>query len=190
MIRISFAGVVVAMMLGLSFAAPLPKDAARPLYFPTHVGTKWVYFWDWTGGYKDQEYVEVITAAKKTNGVWRVTVGRDDEKTSFVWEVTEDGFALSESYDLPFVRVTSTALKYPSKQGQMWDGPDDTRMTAFGPEKFTFNGNEVEAIRVEERNTKFPGWLRTRWYGKGIGLLKDKAPGITITLKSFTPGKP
>jgi hypothetical protein len=38
---------------GVSHAAPVPKAKQGALYFPTKVGTKWVYQWSYTGGSHD-----------------------------------------------------------------------------------------------------------------------------------------
>jgi hypothetical protein len=62
------AGMAVSMMQ----ATPVPKNVKQPvLYFPTKVGTKWVY--DSSDG---REHTEVVTKVKENHGVMLVSVGR------------------------------------------------------------------------------------------------------------------
>src|SRR6478672_7903103 len=109
MLRPLISIVAAALLLGLAPAAPAPKDAAKPIYFATAVGTKWVYFWDFTH-YQDKEFEDVITSSTRRDGAWIVTISRDGKGSSFVWKVNEDECTLLESHHLSFVRVGTTAL--------------------------------------------------------------------------------
>src|SRR5947209_1039179 len=68
--------VALALLFGICAtpAAPVPKDRGKPaLYFPTKVGTKWVYE-DESGG-NEQTYR--VTEAKEKDGAIIVTVEMD-----------------------------------------------------------------------------------------------------------------
>ena len=43
--------------------APIPKDASNSLYFPSRVGTRWVYQQSW-----GDDYVQTVTAVEEKDG--------------------------------------------------------------------------------------------------------------------------
>src|SRR5262245_33563246 len=64
-----------AVMMGLVKAAPTPDNAAPVLYFPTTVGTKWVYERD------GKESVHVVTGVETKNKRIVVTVDLVEDET-------------------------------------------------------------------------------------------------------------
>lgn len=196
MIRLGYAGVVVAVLLGLSSAAPLPKDAPKELYFPTTKGAKLVYK---TG---DAEEVEVITSVELKDGETIVTVCREleggKEAPYCKLSASADGLRLLEAgngakYDPPLL-----VLRAPAKAGEKWDVDSSLRggevkgsRTVVGMEKVVVPAGTFDAVKVEAAYTN-GGEQRqgTYWYVQGIGPVKSINGDRTRILKSFTPGKP
>ena len=178
-------------------AAPVPDGAGKAsLYFPTTVGSKWVYDLD------DKDETETITAVEKKEGAFLVTVQKVDQfgKESFIeMKVADDGiFMLSGLADK---HPPSHRLKLPHKASATWETytgawPLGTsKFTAHGPEQIEVPAGKYEAIRVESQNAAKmgPDIRRTYWYAPGIGLVKYTSDHGKIklvrTLKSFTLGK-
>ena len=191
----------VAFSLAVAPAAPIPPPPKTPpLYFPTMVGTKWVYQ---TEGEKG-ERVEVLMDVKDKDGAKLVETGcvYDGEvKYDRTVSVTEKGLcviALSNlTVDEPFWE-----LKLPHKAGNKWEYvfPIPSFLTwkgtavADGPEVVEVPAGKCEAIRVtiapnhEESQLRFITWYAPR-VGKIKEIVKWKAKDRVEVLKSFTPGK-
>jgi hypothetical protein len=196
---------VGGLAVSLMQATPAPKNAKKPvLYFPTEVGTRWVFD---SGG---SITTKVITKVEENDSVVLVSVaseGKDGKaKAGEQVEVSKDGFR----FVYPNGRK-DTILKLPLHVGEEWtydrtrlDGTlfELVRLRAFGPEKVTVPAGAFEAIRVEtERsmsglageveavNIDCP--TETFWYAPNVGMVKytnSKHHGDYV-LKSFTPGK-
>lgn len=193
MFRPTSVSVALAAALGSAAAAPVPKDPPKPppLYFPTTVGTRWVYEVD------GEERTEVVTAVehKAKERVWIVSVGRVDKDGTVTaaeaWEVSHQGLVLvkgrGDRESRPF-----QFLKLPHRANEKWalhpDAQLDFRCVALGPRRVKVPAGEFEAVGVEV----YAGdaLLTTRWYAPGVGLVRvgdDKE--TRRALKSFTPGK-
>ena len=184
--RLLAASVALVITLNL-VAAPVPKDVPKeqPLYFPTKVGTKWVY------AHGDEDQTEVITAAeyKTKERLWVVQVTTSNkEKRVTEWEVSDQG--LFWVMDRGKERATQCWLKLPHKAGEKWDLVPEYRFrcVTLESQKIKVPAGEFDAIGVEIYlgDTLFV----TRWYAPGVGLVKlaDEKSTRSV-LKSFTPGK-
>jgi hypothetical protein len=196
---------VAGLVVGLSTATPAPKNVKQPvLYFPTKVGTKWVY------GLGDFQWAEVITKVEERNDILVVFVAREGsdgkvEPSSQV-EVSKTGLRLV------WIRVDQAALphqllKLPLKVEEEWsyDFCDNSvkglaYLTAFSPEEVTVAAGTFEAIRVETAKFRqigagqcapFPCQRATHWYAPGVGRVKISWLGSNsdYVLKYFSPAK-
>lgn len=183
--RLIIAIIICATLLAVTRAAPVPKDTAKPvLYFPTTVGVKWVYAVNGPG-IVDFDLVQTVTKVEERNKSWFVTVANlgDDGTSSqeFLYEVSEQGIKqVGHTSSSTFQPTGWTMLSLPRKDGQFWEKP---MMVDKGLELVKVGEAEVEAIRVEEPQTK-----REWWYAREIGLVRFRSGRLSHTLKSFTPG--
>ena len=193
-------GVLLAATFLLAPAAPVPPEADRPRYFfPTTVGTKWVYFHEGPR----VEITDVVTKVTKKDGTTTVTVARyfegveDEDKEEVL--VSDKGVFLATWYscrcDPPICW-----LKTPFKVGQAWtfrtelvtqvmpsDRSGTMKVTAV--EKVEVPAGVFEAVRVEAKGTDLGPWTETRWYAPGVGVVKRITRAKDeVVLKSFTPG--
>ena len=106
---------VVIASLGINSAAPIPEVAKNPvLYYPTTVGSKWVY------ESKDGEETRVVTRVEEKNGAKVVTVeestGGKVRLTTCV-AVSEKGLLTvpTDKYNEPI-----WLLQLPLKAGKQW----------------------------------------------------------------------
>jgi hypothetical protein len=175
-------------------AAPRLKDPSPPSdYFPTAVGTRWVYTTP------TADLVEVITAVAEKDGVTLVTIGNEvpgGKATPIrTIEIRSDGLFLAEEagkgYNPPVC-----LLKLPVQVGDSWTTA--THRADLGRIQFPRQAVEMtdlqtragrfQAVRVQGE-TVFENGGQSQpsvyWYARGVGLvqLDDRV------LKSFTPGK-
>src|SRR5262245_19890982 len=118
------------MIAGLLPAAPVPPDGGKQqYYFPTRVGTKWVY--EENGG---EGHGESVTESVEKNGRYLVTVKATsvdfkDGPSTTIWryEVAHDGvFLVEEGLESAVTRLEHNPpfclLKLPHKVGEKWGG--------------------------------------------------------------------
>lgn len=170
-------------------AAPIPEDAKAPiLYFPTTMGTKWVY--DHARG--DSE--TAVVARVETVGREQV-VRRDGPMTYTPMVVSSAG--LRQEQDV-FSGQPGTVwlLKTPFRPRDSWPIPEQAgggKRTVFGPELVEVPAGKYMAARVV--HDRPDGCRLTSWYAPGVGEVRRVerlANGVetaTRSLKSFTPGK-
>jgi hypothetical protein len=186
---------VVVVVIGPLFApaAPVPKHLMkdRPAqYFPTTVGTKWVY--EDPNGEETLELVKV----EVVNGAQVVSVVKVlDDRTAPNQRVAVSATQIARLAwsGEPFVEPL-VMLKIPCRAGEKWEydtaGVKGTD-TIAGVERVTVPAGTFEAVRVDSVYT-FVGKTENDsfWYAAGIGLVKMKYDGgKERVLKSFTPGK-
>jgi len=178
-------------------AAPVPKHLFPkdpPLYYPTKVGTKWVYSEDGI------ERTLVVEAVERGHGGLAVTVATVDGGGRVAHEkvvVSPGGLArlVTEEGQRELLRV-------PHEKGDTWDyaiGSPELLLavltaTAAGEENVTVPAGKFVAARVDyELTTPVPQEQKSRWtcwYALGVGLVKMEYDGkVFRALKSFTPGK-
>lgn len=189
--RSCIVGVCTTLLMGLATAAPIPGDAAK-LYFPTTLGTRWVYEND---GY---EIVHVITEVETKGKLTIVSVARiEGETNSHVRTMAVSSEGLWQVG--PFSKAVEGRLwfKLPAVAGPpKMDGL--YIMTVVGHEKVKVPAGEFDAIRVDEDNRHLLGSAApTRvsyWIAPGVGIVKSSSKTgndeeKVEVLKSCTPGK-
>jgi hypothetical protein len=185
---------LIAFLAG-SFAAPVPAHLmpkTGPLYYPTKVGTKWVYL------VNGKEQSKCITKAEVRDGATLVTVERAGEPTC--WLVSGSGVCLVSQGRHQFVQPIPF-LKLPHGPGATWEavsraegevkgvfGEPTLSFAARGPETVEVPAGKLLAIRVEV--TYVGNQKATYWFAPGIGVVKKTGLGdYTEELKSFTSAK-
>ena len=199
------AGTVAAtLLLGVAPAAPIPGDHLRPpLYFPTTVGTKWVYQLD-----DGREYTDVVTKVERgAGGEVIVSVGREtpDGKVhpGERYVVSARGLLRVEGLGVKPDRP-EWLLKLPYKVDEAWETggwredefpiflkQKDTH-TSAGEEKVTVPAGTYTALRVTTKYGQVghlpPQGPGAHWYAPRVGAVKMTLGKRVWELKSFTPG--
>jgi hypothetical protein len=179
----------LVVLLSGAGAAPLPKKAEPPAYFPTAVGARWVF--ETSGGHQT---TEVVTAVEAKAGGQAVSVGREDggrvlpELTVLV---AADGLSLLAvgGHEL---KKPHRVLKVPHMDGGKWaDGSQTTAV--YGPERVEVPAGTYDAIRVEVERPFDGGTMQSvTWYAPGVGpvrrVLRAGGAELVEALKSFRPG--
>jgi hypothetical protein len=190
---------VLLALAAAAIAAPVGKEApGGGFYFPTTVGTKWVYQIN-----DKTETVEVITAAEEKDKATRVTVGRERRGEVFtdrVIDVSDKGLA-AVAFNLGDLTEPLWLLRLPHAAGNKWEpvmagkvwGRAIGTAKASGPERIEVPSGAYQAIRVDMEMPYIDGHegtdKRSYWYAPGVGLVKQVADGKVKVLKSFTLGK-
>jgi hypothetical protein len=184
------------MVLAIAPAAPVPKE--MPPYFPTQVGTKWVY----QDG--DTEEVQVITAVEESTKGKVITVGKVKDGQVVPWyEMLASDKSLSKlwcpsgQFDPPLCQ-----LKLPPRPGDKWEFDSSLSAVRFEykgaarvrePEWVEVPAGRYWAVAVEVDVTGGPNdtpFQKTVWFAPRIGRVKEVwSFGREMVLKSFTPGK-
>jgi hypothetical protein len=180
-----------------SWAAPVPKGAQDPvLYFPTKVGSKWVYQWG------KEERVETITATEKSGSDTVVTLGVmvENKPVPYCKLLVSNKGLFFGTGGLQEKTFPHCLLKIPSAKGEKWDwmvtevNRKATR-TAFEEEEVDVPAGKFRTIRVDSEAPvgKDLTQKTKQWYAVGIGWVKlvtkmGDAEEVRV-LKSFTPGK-
>jgi hypothetical protein len=194
MIRTFAVLVVFGFVSGTAFPAPEPAPSPRPkkpvLYFPTTVGTKWVYR---TPALND-EFTVVVTDVKEKGDAFIVTTSLLSEEGKPVHEkkvaVSERGVAGVDGDKVSF-DAANLELKLPYKEGETWEH-DGITCRVLKRERVKVPAGEFDAIPVEITYEVGHRTFRVvHWHAPGVGLIKrgDHKDGPGTVLKSFTPGK-
>jgi hypothetical protein len=196
----------LVLLVSLTPAAPVPKGAGKPVYFPTQKGAKWTY----TNYHNDQEETFVVTEVVEKGGEKIISVGREakgEVTPAGKFKLTKEGVIESVgAWQLHHVRPLM--LDRPVKPGDEWEeeveaegpgrAPLKWKVVVRGPEKVKVPAGTFEAIRVESTFTikgiaGRPDMMLlslTEWYAPGVGAIRHASEGKELgVLKSFTPGK-
>jgi hypothetical protein len=180
-------------LAGRAGAAPVPKHLMKaPPYFPTQVGTEWVY----TRLGSDETHV--VTGVEVKENETLVIVERvmtdGEKKPNKVVSVRPDGLFWvaegGEAYDPPWC-----ILKHPPEVGHAWEtktaratsSPFTIKRKVVAEERLKVPAGEFQTIRVESESP-FAISTTTYWYAPRVGIVQIDDPPHLI-LKSFTPGK-
>jgi hypothetical protein len=174
-------------IIGLAPAAPVPPGAEKPtLYFPTKVGTKWVYQ---TG---EKVETHVVHRVQKKDGCFAVSVLRVDNDGKQVrlpdTTVSDRGLFWDEFVSQGGKQIT--LLKLPHRASDEWRvtlHKYEVKCTAARPEKVKVPAGEFESIPVEMEYAG--GHTNVSWFAPGIGRVQWRAGERLTVLKAFTPGK-
>lgn len=176
MVRIAFALFVTTALLAATAAAPVPKARRTSVeFFPTQVGTKWVY--DGVFDEVSEEVVESEVSGGEVRWTARRTTSLSTEERSYV--ATRDGVTERTS------RGDRRLLQFPLVEGDSWEFEQlaPGQATTGGWAEVHTPGGVFKAVAVSTAGT-------TRWYAAGVGVVMvQNAGGRKQVLKSFTPGK-
>jgi hypothetical protein len=194
----------VCVLLGGTAAAPVPPERRQsPLYFPTTVGTKWVYQLN-----DGREYTEVITGVEPVLGGAVVIVGAvapDGKARPWYRHVVSERGLLREGIVLKSDRP-QWLLKFPYKFGETWEtggeqGPREPipsekwTHTSDGEEEVTVPAGTFRALRVTSKGHGIPGCVlppsgpSARWYAPRVGAVKMTMGKTVWVLKEFDRGE-
>jgi hypothetical protein len=183
-----------------SLAAPQAKSPGQPTYYPTVVGTKWVYQEE---GKRERacEVTEVEVKGEETLvTVEDTTNGHPYDSIS----ISPKGLYRVRAFNIP-LNDPYCVLRFPVKEGDTWKHENKPqRLLKVTARTFTVKAiEEVEvpagkykAVRVEHVITSSNGKALDpvdrfeEWYAPDVGVVKSTLNGETIrVLKSFTAGK-
>ena len=197
-----------AAVLGTVSAAPVPKDAGKPvLYYPTEIGTKIEY--------KDETETTTsrageIVSAETTDGVTTITLEWGQASKQDGAHVVKEKVAVSAkgvfrvSLDGTELMPPMCLLKLPVKKGDKWDTTFTSggtksvgSATAGEPEEVKTPAGKFTAVPVEHEYTIGKVTQRmTHWYAPQVGLVQESFVGYKrndkklIVLKTLQLPKP
>jgi hypothetical protein len=173
-IRTAVALFAAVALLATTAAAPIPKARRTSAeFFPTQVGTKWVY--DGVFDEVSEEVVESEVSGGEVRWTARRTTSLSTEERSYV--ATRDGVTERTS------RGERCLLRFPLVEGETWQVEPLAQATTGGWAEVHTPGGVFKAVAVSTPGT-------TRWYAPGVGVVMvENAGGRKQVLKSFTPGK-
>jgi len=189
--RVAAALSAFVLVLTCVTAAPVPMHLfpKTPVYYyPTTVGTTWVYKDD------DEEFTLVVSGAERTDdgvlvSVQRVTGGGQTDHEKML--VSASGLIKVECFGKK-LEPPLVMLKFPNKLGDSWTSSDpEGTDTVRGVEKITVPAGTFDALRVDAEYTLAGQKMKTVfWYEAGVGIVKwIHRERETRVLKSFTRGK-
>ncbi|HEX4612481.1 MAG TPA: hypothetical protein VH092_30085 [Urbifossiella sp.] len=184
---------VLTTLAASALAAPVPEDAKAPLlFYPTKVGTKWVY--EHVNGITEP----VVVAAIKNSGRELVVsrAGEDGNESRYT-KVIVSSAGLRQEQDARTGQPAAVwLLKTPFRAGDTWAIPEEAgggKRTVYGPEQVVVPAGRFLAAKVVFDRPG--GFQMTSWFAPGVGEVKrverqvDGSETVTRSLKSFTPGK-
>lgn len=189
------ASVVLIAVVSQLVAAPVPKELSkRKVYFPTAVGTKWVYATE--DGTESQ--TREVTAVTVKDGVRLVTILWTASGQRQEWELREDGTGIYRSkMGAAAVDPPHLLLKPKVVPGDEWDGEyvqsgrtERYHRVVGKPETVKTPAGEYEAIPVVQTNPDDENDEATVWYAEGVGMVKlHQKYSTPLVLKQVTIGK-
>jgi hypothetical protein len=176
--------VSLALLASATLAAPVPRAVkdSRP-YFPTTVGTKWVY--ETPGGALESA---VVSAVEKDGDDLIVSREGVDGTRTVYSKMLVSAEGLRQEREFSGGKI-GWVLKATLKPGDSWDMPEGGKRTVIGPEEVEVPAGKFDALRVEWEQS---GMKQTSWYARGVGEVKrvtksGNTETVTRTLKSFEP---
>lgn len=180
-------------------AAPVPKAKPVESYFPTAVGTKWVY--EWQNGKLIME--EVIEMTEK-NGERRVPVRSSEPGSNWDCMFSVTVKEVVQRTAIQF-KVDFLLMRLPLKEQNSWEFEipiqqrfkcDAGKMTVGMAEKIEVPAGTFEAVPVVSETTAVNGKAIptpekcTRWWVAGVGLVKiEYADGYRVLKESAPANK-
>ncbi|MCU0703549.1 MAG: hypothetical protein MUF18_06175 [Fimbriiglobus sp.] len=186
--------VALLTVVVVASAAPVPKAIkATADYYPSVVGTKWVY------AYEDgtNEHSREVTAATTTDGVTEFTVLWQQGRSQQVWELKKDATGVyrtkqdGEAYTPPHKLLApkmSAGDEWVSEYTHSGDTYKYSRSVGKA-ELVKTPAGEFTAIPIVSRDLSNDENESTLWYATGVGMvaIQHKA-GQRIVLKEFILG--
>jgi hypothetical protein len=185
----------LALLMAIpAIAAPVPKLKAQPDYYPSVVGTKWVY------GHEDgtNEHTREVTASSTKDGVTEFTVTWKEGGSTQVWELKKDATGVFRTKQDRWAFEPAHKLLQPKMaEGDEWT----SEYTFGGGTKYSYTrtvgkaeavktpAGEYTAVPIVSRDLQGNSDETTLWYSDGVGLVALQHKGSPkIVLREFTPG--
>lgn len=179
-------------ILGLSYAAPVPREEAKiVLYHPVRKGDTWVYEMT-VGKNQSEEETIVVTNVDEKDGCKIVTVEEQingKKRIPWIMSVSEKGLYKlvhnDEKLDPP-----ACVLTIPAKLGDQWK-VGESMATVRAIEKVKVPAGDYAAIRVDWNFLDRNGLSKTikYWYAPEVCTVRVETEECVTVLKSFTPAK-
>jgi hypothetical protein len=194
---------MVAVLSAIAAAAPVPKQKqVTTSFFPTAVGTRWVY--NDNGG--DRDLTRFIGEAKKKGDETTLIINTILPKGEIVFDeeliVSPKGMFVRKFTEAQVCNPPFCRLKYPSSPGDSWEikclcfeNKLEGTVKVCEQEVIEVPAGKFNAFRVDWKGTG-KNQDNTCWYVAGIGSVKEfhraevARLSVERVLKSFTPGKP
>lgn len=188
----------LALLLGsVVVAAPVPKALQRANdFYPSTVGTKWVYT------YEDgsNEHTREVTASKTDEkGTTDFTITWKQGAATQIWELKKDATGTYRTkqdtltFDPPHKLLpekVADGVEWESEYSLGGGRAAYKYSRAIGkPEVVKVPAGEFTAYPIVSRNLNVNGDKTTLWYVDGVGLIKIQHESDTpIVLREFTRG--
>ena len=180
----------------IAVAAPVPKLKAKADFYPSAVGTKWVY----ANEDGTNEHSREVTASTEKDGVTTFTITWKQGAQTQTWEMTKDADGVSRvSQNGSVFDPPHPIVKQKMAEGDEWEseytlGRGATKYhqkrTVGKEEKVKVLAGEYSAIPLASVDLNGNTIDTTLWYADGVGLVKIvPKDGVPIVLKEFVPAK-
>jgi hypothetical protein len=197
------ATIVILPILGFAIyfyiTPPIPKVVqVSPQYFPTQVGTTWVY----QDGDKERKIVVVKVERKGESYIITSAMEKEGKLIPCAEEkLSAEGlFVLTvrSGDDMHTFDPPQCIFKLPVEPGTQWT---EERVAGIvpthkigSPERVSVPAGTFMAVPIVTETKSAPGIhyisrISTGWYVPGIGCIKAESSDGTTVLKSFTLGK-
>ena len=188
---------VLLMAAHFALAAPVPKAIkAVPDYYPSVVGTKWVY------AHEDgtNEHTREVTTSQEKDGVTTFTVTWKEDGSTQMWELKKDATGVFRTKQDGIEFTPPHQLLQPKMEaGDEWKseysfGEGSTLFkytrTVGKAEVVKTPAGEFTAVPIVSRNQRAKGDETTLWYADGVGLVAlQHKDSPKVVLREWTPGK-
>ncbi|HEV3440454.1 MAG TPA: hypothetical protein VG122_24075 [Gemmata sp.] len=194
MYRLLAALSIPVLFVAFTSAAPIPRHLfpKNPTYyFPTTLGTTWVY--------DDGNSLEtqIISKVEAVDGGRMITIEKvhQDGRTPFGILLISTDRVIQLEFQGKKLDEPLLWLKTPPKPGETWEwkflGAATGTDFVKGVEKLELPAGTFEAMKVDSKYGAGGGLAQaTHWYAPGVGLVKSSyGGGASRVLKSFTLGK-
>lgn len=194
--RIVVSSLVLFVLTLSAIAAPVPKAIkAIPDFYPSTVGTKWVY----TNEDGTNEHSREVTVSSTKDGVTDFTVTWKEDGSTQIWELRKDATGVFRT------KQDGSEFNPPHKllEPKMAAGDEWTSEYTFGgggkykytrkvgkAEKVKTPAGEFTAVPLVSGNARANGDETTLWYAEGVGLVAlQHKDSPRIVLREYTIGK-
>jgi hypothetical protein len=188
----------LALFLAVASAAPVPKEKTKtPDYYPTALGSRWVY------KVGETEIATEVTAVEVKKDARLATISTlvNGKAVSTERISVSDKGVFRDQINKADLKPPLCILKSPLKSGDKWevdssvqDQPMKMSFTAGGPEEVEVPAGKYKAVRVDADGTIAGTQTKvTYWFAPDVGVVKLKytiaGSDAILELKSFTLGK-
>jgi hypothetical protein len=181
--------VFIVISVAVGWSAPIPKGEGQRSFFPTTIGTKWVFMSNRLDRW--EEFELEIQDVKQKDGVTTLTIVDNTVKSPMdprnIWYViseSQKGISVVREASFNYERPIEL-LRLPAKIGDHWKFdthyrtvggltacPKDGRMKVAAIETVKTPAGEFESVRVEGVGGGTGRWTETYWFARGVGLVK------------------